>query len=313
MKTRCPHCQTSFRILPEQLRARTGKVRCGRCKKVFNALDSLDDERSSRKTKKIKAVAEHLSHATDKSGSDSPAESVPCDKTAPTNKDTEDAPHQSVKSENSDDNHTNKQELEKTEQQEAEGQDSAASPHGAPKNKLSSQWTGSAFAYSKPTPSAGSSKPILIVMISVLSVLFIGQFVFHHRTEISLAAPKLHPLLQEYSRLLGQEVPLPRQADFISIEASDLQKDPARDDLLNFSLTLRNRAPYNQAFPVIEISLTDTHGATIVRRVLHPNEYLPYKALHEHVFSGNSDIAIQLWLETLNTQATGYRLYAFYP
>ncbi|HRI91316.1 MAG TPA: zinc-ribbon domain-containing protein, partial [Accumulibacter sp.] len=30
MKTCCPGCQTIFRVTPEQLKARAGKVRCGR-------------------------------------------------------------------------------------------------------------------------------------------------------------------------------------------------------------------------------------------------------------------------------------------
>ncbi|MFT3848072.1 MAG: DUF3426 domain-containing protein [Propionivibrio sp.] len=44
MKSRCPNCQTVFRVTPEQLKARAGKVRCGQCQSVFNALDSLHDE-----------------------------------------------------------------------------------------------------------------------------------------------------------------------------------------------------------------------------------------------------------------------------
>lgn len=45
MKSRCPNCQTVFRVTPEQLKARAGKVRCGQCQTVFNALDSLLDEK----------------------------------------------------------------------------------------------------------------------------------------------------------------------------------------------------------------------------------------------------------------------------
>jgi len=35
--TRCPQCQTVFRITAAQLKARDGKVRCGRCQHVFGA------------------------------------------------------------------------------------------------------------------------------------------------------------------------------------------------------------------------------------------------------------------------------------
>ena len=41
MLTRCPACATSFRVTPEQLKLRAGKVRCGKCQTVFNAIDSL--------------------------------------------------------------------------------------------------------------------------------------------------------------------------------------------------------------------------------------------------------------------------------
>lgn len=44
MLTRCPACDTTFRLGPEQIRVRQGVVRCGRCNAVFNALDHLVDD-----------------------------------------------------------------------------------------------------------------------------------------------------------------------------------------------------------------------------------------------------------------------------
>jgi predicted Zn finger-like uncharacterized protein len=44
MLTRCPACATHFRVTPEQLKARSGRVRCGECQHVFNALDTLIEE-----------------------------------------------------------------------------------------------------------------------------------------------------------------------------------------------------------------------------------------------------------------------------
>ena len=41
MLTRCPGCQTVFRLTSEQLLARQGRVRCGSCLHPFNALDHL--------------------------------------------------------------------------------------------------------------------------------------------------------------------------------------------------------------------------------------------------------------------------------
>jgi predicted Zn finger-like uncharacterized protein len=44
MITHCPSCQTHFRVYAEQLAARAGQVRCGRCNRVFDALEHLIEE-----------------------------------------------------------------------------------------------------------------------------------------------------------------------------------------------------------------------------------------------------------------------------
>jgi len=42
LATRCPNCHALFRVAAEQLRTRSGMVRCGACRKVFNAIAGLD-------------------------------------------------------------------------------------------------------------------------------------------------------------------------------------------------------------------------------------------------------------------------------
>lgn len=41
--TRCPACQTTFRITADELRKADGEVRCGRCDSVFHAFDGLPE------------------------------------------------------------------------------------------------------------------------------------------------------------------------------------------------------------------------------------------------------------------------------
>ncbi|HNI74647.1 MAG TPA: zinc-ribbon domain-containing protein, partial [Accumulibacter sp.] len=43
MRTACPACQTVFHVTSAQLRARSGRVRCGHCAAAFNALEQLVD------------------------------------------------------------------------------------------------------------------------------------------------------------------------------------------------------------------------------------------------------------------------------
>jgi len=42
--TRCPHCQTSFKVVADQLRLAEGWVRCGQCKQIFDAFECLVDD-----------------------------------------------------------------------------------------------------------------------------------------------------------------------------------------------------------------------------------------------------------------------------
>jgi len=59
MYTECPSCHTYFKITPEQLKIAEGKVRCGSCDHVFNALSSLAEKVPPTKTSE-KEVSEPI-------------------------------------------------------------------------------------------------------------------------------------------------------------------------------------------------------------------------------------------------------------
>lgn len=61
MYTRCPECQTVFRITAAQLKARAGQVRCGRCQHVFDAEAHLV-EAPARPAPKKRAVRKNAKH-----------------------------------------------------------------------------------------------------------------------------------------------------------------------------------------------------------------------------------------------------------
>ncbi|MGU7783763.1 DUF3426 domain-containing protein [Burkholderia sp. PU8-34] len=48
LATRCPHCETVFRLQQEQLALHGGLVRCGHCQQVFDAAASLVDEHAAQ-------------------------------------------------------------------------------------------------------------------------------------------------------------------------------------------------------------------------------------------------------------------------
>lgn len=41
LATRCPHCQTAFKVANDQLKLHAGLVRCGSCQRTFNAVENL--------------------------------------------------------------------------------------------------------------------------------------------------------------------------------------------------------------------------------------------------------------------------------
>ncbi|HEX6996011.1 MAG TPA: zinc-ribbon and DUF3426 domain-containing protein [Gammaproteobacteria bacterium] len=72
--TRCPDCETTFRITAEALRKANGQVRCGRCARVFNAYHELR-RRARRKVAAMReeAVAASTSQPAAATGAPEPA------------------------------------------------------------------------------------------------------------------------------------------------------------------------------------------------------------------------------------------------
>lgn len=142
-----------------------------------------------------------------------------------------------------------------------------------------------------------------------------GQLAHHYRTEIVTLLPQTRPFLEEGCRLLDCELRLPRRPDLLSIESSDLQADNRRDSLIVLNAVIRNRAPFAQEHPALELTLTDAADKPLVRRVLRPPEYM-LAAAREHLAQGigpGGEAVVRVHFDTRGVRATGYRLYLFYP
>ncbi len=146
-----------------------------------------------------------------------------------------------------------------------------------------------------------------VVAVFLLSVGLLGQLLYHFRTDVVLHFPEAGALYQ----FAAVDVPLPRNPELVGIEASDLQADNARG-LFVLQATLKNRASYAQAWPALELSLTNTNDTVVTRRVIFAQEYLPPGTKAE-AFAANGEIAVRLWIEARDIGAAGYRLYVFYP
>ncbi len=299
MKTRCTQCQTVFRVTPEQLKARAGKVRCGRCQTVFNALDSLLEEAPSLPLAPVSPPEpEPAATLARVEAPEVMAEAV-------TEKDIaekialDDEPFIAPMSE--------------TEAQEFGRAAGMILPREMTEVPGYSKWSAGVIAEPFAIP---QEKPIrwpFMLTAFVLLLVLAAQLAFHFRSKLVIAFPPARPVLEAFCQLLDADIPLPRQVELVSIEASDLHNDPARKNLLILNATVRNRVAYGQAYPALELSLTDTQDKAIARRVFTPEEYLPARLASSRQFAASSDIAVRLWIEAQEITAAGYRLYVFYP
>jgi hypothetical protein len=149
---------------------------------------------------------------------------------------------------------------------------------------------------------------------SAVAVLALAlQATYYHRTEVGLLLPEAKTLIQQFCAEVGCEVPLPRRVELLSIESSDLQADSTTPNVMVLTATLRNRASFIQAFPALELSLTNAQDQAVARRVLMPRNYVPRGTEADSGFPAASDLQVRVYMEAAALRPSGYRLYLFYP
>jgi predicted Zn finger-like uncharacterized protein len=169
---------------------------------------------------------------------------------------------------------------------------------------------GHSFDFGPPEPRP--SPPLWLLGSLLLLIALAAQGAYLYRGEISVLVPEAKPLLERLCVQLGCDVPLPRRAELLSIETSDLQADGSHPSVMVLTATLRNRAAFVQAYPALELSLTTAQGETIARRVLMPRDYVAPPARTDAGFGAGSELQIKVYIEAATLKPTGYRLYLFY-
>ncbi len=273
MITRCPACATAFRVTPEQLKAMHGKVRCGQCQHVFNALDTL------------------LDAATEPLAPIEPIEPQP--------------------------------EFPVMEEPAAETPEKFAENPVPPTEAVAEiNWQTQETVVLLHQAGAETS-PLrtwawaLVASLALLALLL--QAILQFRVELSVLSPQAKPVLRALCKPLGCDLPLPRKSDLIGIESSDLNPDQKNKEQLVLAARLKNRAPFVQAYPHLELTLTDTADRPLLRKVLSPSDYLPKDMAISSGFLANREVAVNLTLvhdnpaDAATALAAGYRLYLFYP
>jgi predicted Zn finger-like uncharacterized protein len=297
--TRCPSCATHFRVTPEQLKARTGRVRCGECQNVFNALDSLIEEPVVVAVP-MAAVAVPPAPTPDEVTG---AAAVPIADNAeeaagyPINQPDEIAGPAP----------------EAPEPQVAAGVEPVAlEPEIAELDSIA-ETAGEDWSTTFPEPPPPPLRWPWVIGSLVALAAIVLQALLAFRVELVVLWPEGKPALVALCEIAGCEVGLPAKVGLVGIEASDLHPDSEHKGRLILAATLKNRAPFAQQFPHLELTLTDTADQAIARKVLAPADYLPSSAPITDGMKPNADIPVAIGIDSGEIAASGYRLYLFYP
>ncbi|MDP1659803.1 MAG: DUF3426 domain-containing protein [Methylotenera sp.] len=271
--TNCPSCNTQFIVTDEQLSQHNGKVRCGQCFHVFDATKELVDLEDQTETDLDAVNIDEADIQTAASEDEIyQANSKP--------------PSESLASEA--DDIVNRALL----------QDSQAKYFNNDDKQNESRstllaWLKNLFAF-------------------VLLLAAIAQSIYFFRTEIALYYPNLKPYLTLACEKIACSVDLPKEIEFIIIDDSDMQEDADYTGLIHLSSTLINQANFSQAYPNIELTLTDINDKPKLRRTFEPKEYLPEHTDIANGLAGGAEVKVKLAITATGESVAGYRIAVHY-
>ena len=145
----------------------------------------------------------------------------------------------------------------------------------------------------------------------LLLLALLAQGVMTFGSQLAAQAPQLKPALTTICSMLGCRIALPMQIKSISIELGQLQTLNA--STFSYATVLHNNSSTVQAWPNIELILTDGADQAVLRRVFTPRDYLGTGFELNSGFAARSEQALKLYFELTRINASGYHIAVFYP
>lgn len=302
--TTCAHCKARFRVTPQQLNAKQGQVRCGRCAQVFNGFQILerfpDDDTGGRLL--ADEDRRRLAEASPPPAPP-PAVDLPIFDETP-------APAQAAQA---------SPEPEPAEPEPPEpappdpapvaAEEGTEEPAARPLRRVHHVDPALTLQVDPPPPPARAWR----FGVAFLAVVLALELAYAYRGPLAQSYPVLRPPMESVCARLGCNVPWSRREALLKLEDSELLEVPGKPGEIALGARIRNLAPAAQEYPHLELTLTDITGQAAVRRVLRPTDYLGRPLAHGEVLAAGVEVALQLRLETPRLKATGYELLVFYP
>jgi len=316
--TRCPECDTTFRVTSEQLTAAGGKVRCGHCRMVFNAFFHLLEAPGAEEPPATAAGDEGVpaaeaslpppDHRLAEDDLGLEVEHIELSGPAPA-ADAGEAPDAPL-------------DTEVAESPPPEPEPEAEAPPPAPPEAPEAA-AGAGEAPAPEAPETPAEPPVvddedvpLALRESLaaaarprrgplataalglaalgLAVLLAGQVLSFRGYQLAHARPALAPLVRAWCARLPCYYTGRRDPAQIRLLNRDIRNVAGHDGVLRITATLVNAAPFPQPWPAFEVVLFDLSGAPVARRRFAPAEYLGELSERQLLMAPGQPVQIRL-------------------
>ena len=112
------------------------------------------------------------------------------------------------------------------------------------------------------------------VLASLLLVLALAAQIAYYERSVILQYEAARPWLERGCKLLGCKLALRFDPQQLTVLDRDVKPHPAAKGALMISASIKNTADFAQAYPLVEIKLTDLGGKLVALRRFSPSEYL---------------------------------------
>ena len=304
--TLCPNCKAQFKVTPDQLKVRQGRVMCGRCRHVFNAFQSLERIDSAFlpqiEAPRVTDVIQDLAALKAARVADPPPEPEVLahpETVEPTSME-EPAVLNAMQIRPADEF----QPRDPASEQPTVA-DATASPYRHV-DTLSADELDFGEEVRRPHRGWRLGAAFLVLSMAV-------QATYFYRSSLVSAYPEIRAYFSAACEWLACTLPWNRDENALKVESSDLIEEIGKPGSFLLTATISNRAKTMQDFPSIELTLTDTNNQTLTRRVLQPKDYLGRPVQRDEGMAPGTETQLNLRLDAKNSRAAGYHLLLFYP
>jgi len=287
MLTRCPSCETIFRIREDQLTMANGLAHCYRCEQVFNARENILEE-------SLTETPPQPSH---------PIEEPPF---APRDQhddvETNEEEDQSAEAHQSTDVESTIEDIQK----ELDPEPLEPETETVTSTELATVPLSIEDLLATPTKKRSIFATLFWLLASItLLAAATAQLAWFEREKV-ISYPEGRMLLEKLCHYAHCQVPQQRDLSLITITQRQITSHPDNAEALLAQLTIKNQAPFSQPYPILTLSLSTTDGLLIARRSFSPAQYLPSSHNHALLMSPGFSQQIKLEIEDPGIGVTSF-------